>query len=157
MGLKSLIILILLGQGSVIAQSVVFFSPGVKLGYAFGEKEGFIWGIEGTIVFGRENRSNDTRYGIALSLESFKGKSRLHIGGQANFAGDINLFGIEIGPTIILDEEVNDFGISFTPYYGAFLIPYVRFTSFQKTGTEAELGTFLKLHLRVKGEYHLEL
>ena len=41
---------IILFQNMLVAQTIITFSPGVKLGYTFGENDGFIYGFEVSFV-----------------------------------------------------------------------------------------------------------
>lgn len=149
---KNLLILLLFYCQLTIAQTVLTFSPGIKLGYAFGEKGEFVYGFECSLVIDDNNKPNDYRYGLVISWEIFKEEKRIHFGGEVNFSGDLLLFGLEIGPTIIVGEN-QEVGISFTPYCGAFIIPYLRLNIFPRTYTDLEVGTFLKLHIPVQGKY----
>ena len=135
------------------AQTVMTFSPGIKLGYAFGNNGGFIYGFEATLVVDYRNQSPNYRYGIVTSIEVLNGERRLHFGGQINFSGYYTLFGIELGPTFIIDGDKKKAGLSLTPYFGGFLIPYIRATIFQDKESELDIGTFLKLHVPVSGRY----
>ena len=139
----------------IIAQSNVILSPGVKLGYAFGENGGFTYGFEATIVFDHDNTIMNTHYGFVFSYEKVKNEERIHTGVQLNIGEICPLFEMEFGPTFILGENNSRIGLSFTPYFGAFIIPYLRITLFPEKSTEHEIGTFLKLHLALRSGYDL--
>ena len=138
------------------AQSIITISPGIKLGYAFGNEGGFVFGLEGSIMVDQNNHNpNRYRYGLVVSIETINDERRIHVGGQVNFSGGYSLFGVEVGPTFLIEESKRAVGLSITPYLGGFIIPYFRVNVFPQKDIQTEIGTFLKLHLPVQGQYSL--
>jgi hypothetical protein len=157
--MKSTLLFFLLSLSlPIYAQQVTIFSPGVKVGYAFGERGGFIFGIELSLVFDPNTSDLENRYGAVISFEALKNEQRLHLGAQANlaaFRGDLWTFtGLEIGPTLLLSKGNIDFGLSVTPYFGGFIIPYYRLLITTNNLIQSEVGSFIKLHLPIKGKYN---
>lgn len=140
------------------AEDKIIVSPGVKLGYAFGEKGGFVLGFEISIVRDPGSYTSNNIYGAVLSFERMKSEYRFHIGAQMNFSkyeGAWKLLGLEIGPTYILRDTNNALGINVTPYFGGFIIPYYRLLIVPQEYIQHEVGSFIKLPLPIKGNYSL--
>ena len=150
---KFLFILVMFYSQLLIAQTVLTLSPGIKLGYAFGENGGFVFGFETSLVIDYDSSLENTNYGFVLSYEILNNEKRVHVGVELNIGEFSPLFGMEFGPTFVLNEKKRNIGLSLTPYFGAFIIPYLRITVFPKKNIQREIGTFLKLHFPVYGNY----
>lgn len=153
---QGLFTLILLSTQAICGGEVITVSPGLKFGYAFGDKGGFVFGFEISIMRYPNTFPAQNTYGAVLSFESMKREYRLHIGAQTNFTAyeeAWSWFGLEVGPTYIFRETNNTFGINVTPYFGGFIIPYYRLLIIPQEYVQHEVGSFLKLHLQIKGKY----
>ena len=150
---KFIFILAMFYSQLIIAQTILTLSPGIKLGYAFGENGGFVFGVETSLVIDYDHSLMSTNYGFVLSYEILNNEKRVHVGVELNIGEFSPLFGMEFGPTFVFKEKKSRIGLSLTPYFGVLIIPYLRITVFPKKHIQHEIGTFLKLHIPVKGEY----
>ena len=151
-----ILVLFFFSYSLLLAQDRILFSPGAKFGYAFGKGGGYIYGFEISIMVDPDTPFPQNRYGAALSYEIIGKESRLHLGAQINFSKyekAWTIAGVEIGPTLIFEDSLKDFGFSVTPYFGAFIIPYYRFFCVPNQLVQHEVGSFLKLHTILQGSY----
>ncbi|MCJ7691741.1 MAG: hypothetical protein MUO60_20890, partial [Clostridiaceae bacterium] len=138
------------------AQDRILFSPGVKFGYAFGKGGGYIYGFEISFMFDPDISNPHNRYGAVVSYEIIGNENRLHLGAQVNFSKYERIWeivGIEVGPTFIFEDNIKQYGISVTPYFGAFIIPYYRLLYVPNEFFQHEVGSFVKLHTVIQGGY----
>jgi len=155
---KAFFVLFLLSYQLILAQTQVFFSPGFKFGYAFGEHGGFVFGAEASLNFNSSSLKEHNMYGAVISYEILNKERRLHLGAQVNFysyGNVLGLLGLETGPTFIWEEKSMDVGFSITPYFGGFVIPYYRLFIIPKKYIQHEVGSFIKLHVPVNGRISL--
>lgn len=120
----------------IYGQNNIFYNPGVKLGYSFGENGGFTYGFELAMIFTDEK----SLPGIVLSYEICEDEHLIHLGGEIN-----SIIGVEMGPTFRLSGNENNFGFSMTIYGNLFLIPYYRYTRFSADNDYSEVGAFIKV------------
>jgi hypothetical protein len=130
-------------------QTHAYFSPGLKLGYVFGEKGGFNMGIEASLTF-ESNQHNPIFYGIVISHDQCAHSewSRIHVGLQAS--GIINQTigaGVEIGPTWIYGKEFFATGFTGTAFAGGFLFTTVSYHHFVNEQDSFEPGFLAKIHI----------
>jgi len=141
---KFLILLLLLFPGNINAQDT-FVSVGIKLGYLWGKGGGsFYPGVEISAVTWGDRSNKLYPFGFTLDYEyiSHLKSSRIHLGFEKN----VEIFGVDVGPTIVLGEE-NNFGISIIPYAGFILIPYGEFSIFRGYTTYGT-GAYIKVPIR---------
>lgn len=121
-------------------------SPGVKLGYTFGEGGGFTWGLEFSFTFINDELSSK---GFVLDLDYTPTFTKLHLGAQ----GSYRLVGADIGPTYLFDrtKKTHHYGLTATPFAGAILIPYASGTFLTDHSPIFEAGTYIKLPLPTEG------
>lgn len=136
-----LLVVLLLALPSVARaeHDPVFVSPGVKLGWTFGE--GFTYGFEVTFMMPTEN-PGILFHGPAANLTFGKKSTELRVGYQAISWG----VGIEGGPAIVWNQRGTYFGVGITPWIGAFVVPYYTMT-FAGAGSRNEAGSYFKLPL----------
>lgn len=125
-----------------------FISPGIKLGYQFGKDGGFTFGVEISYTYLEEEGSvYGPLYGIVFDIDGFKGKYDFHLGLEIATP----FVGVEVGPTISGRYDY-DLGFTTTVYTGFILYPYYRYTYMQKNSNQHQLGTFIKIPIKIGGE-----
>ncbi len=122
-------------------------NPGFKLGYSFGENKGFIYGAEVSFVI--RNKYDALYGGLVLGVDRLSDLSKVHFG----IEGGDGLFGVCIGPTLLLRNNEHDFGYTFTAYAGGLLIPFISTTGSSKFGSVNEVGSFVKIPIKIYGKY----
>jgi hypothetical protein len=122
----------------------VWFNPGVKCGYTFGDNGGFTWGYEMSITYQQTRTFGYKNYpyyiGVVLDIDFCKDMTKIHLGAEL-----ASLAGLCIGPTWITENGKTDLGFSITPYTGLFLYPYYSFTYRSEKPNIHEIGGYLKL------------
>jgi hypothetical protein len=122
-----------------------FLSPGFRIGYRFGEQGGMAAGPEVSIT--SWNRRN--YFGALISVDNIGKRIRVHVA----FETGVGYFGGSIGPTFAFGGgSPPDYGFKVTPYAGFLLIPYYSFLYMRNAPSEHEVGSFIKLPLRIGGE-----
>ena len=128
------------------AQQTVF-SPGIKLGYTFGEDGGFTYGFEFSYVIKLEgNRDTDIAglyIGPVFDIDFSKHFQRIHFGLEAGTGP----FGVCFGPSFVsVLGEAYQSGYSVIPYAGLLAYPYYNFTKVGEV-TFREWGSYFKYHI----------
>lgn len=137
------IIFILLNINFAKSQITNYINPGLKLGYQLGDNSGFtngfIYGFE--ISFTKEiNSNNNSSYGAVFNLDYCKGLTKIHIGAQIS-----SLFGIEVGPTLLIKDKFTEFGYTGNVFAGVFIMPYTEYSYFPSIDkTISQYGVFIK-------------
>ena len=139
-----LFLLILLIDSHGIAQDDWFVSPGVKLGYVFGQGGGFIMGAEVSVT--RIPEFGGPIWGAFVSIEKTKKATIAHIGIEAS-----GLIGLSLGPSFIASEEGRSWGVGATMFGGVIVMPYLRLTYLNPQLTIPEWGSFVKLPFSLNG------
>lgn len=145
---RTIVICLMVGLLSPLilkGQAHKYISPGIKLGYTFGPKGGFTFGLELSFI---KWVNEEYMYGLVMDIDFCKDRKKFHVGGEIGY-----IYGIDLGPTIIWesDENNSDWGLTFTPYFGA-IIPYLYLSYTYRFGKGAsiyELGLFLKKPISV--------
>jgi hypothetical protein len=121
------------------AEPYYFYSPGVRLGYQFGDNGGFVYGFEFSIV---KTESYYPTLGGKLSIDFCKGNTKLHLGGLVAY-----IAGIDIGPTIYFSDKKTNFGYSVGLYGLVFIMPFYEYTKMfdEQNFSINQAGTFLIL------------
>lgn len=132
---KIILVLIFAASANVSAQT--FVNPGIKLGYAFGKEEGFIFGFEISVT----SLANDWIQGIVLDYDIINNLRKVHLGFEVSRGG----VGLDAGPTIALENGNVYYGFSIIPYAGVAIYPYYNFTYLWKKGALHEAGSYLKI------------
>ena len=57
-----------------------------------------------------------------------------------------------LGPTLIVENGVVDWGVNVTPYFGVIVLPYFNYTFRFTEDNLSEVGGFLKLPILVGGK-----
>ena len=133
-----------------------FISPGIKLGYTFGQGGGFTTGIEVSYIVWR----NELPMAVVLNIDLCGREEKLeyqkiHLGWQIS-----HVVGIEAGPTIIWDDGGASLGMTVTPFAGlVFPYGYYSYTlDFAGGRQRNEAGLLLKMPVALPGhEFELGL
>lgn len=129
-----------------------WLSPGVKLGYTFGEKGGFTWGVEVSLTFEQEVRGGTNYYGFVVSMDRCRDLWKIYLGVQGSIATRTFFpVGLSAGPTLISENGDLDFGIGLIPFAGFILYPYYHFTYRLSRRSLHEIGGYLKIPIRIIG------
>lgn len=123
---------------SQAAEPDYFFSPGLKIGYQFGENGGFVYGFDFSVMRTVDYFPN---VGGNICIEFFKENIKLHLGAQT-----AHIIGIDIGPTIHFTPQKTNFGYSFGLYGLAFIMPFYEYTKIfdEQNYSFSQSGVFLK-------------
>jgi hypothetical protein len=138
-----LFVYIILNTENSKSQITNYISPGLKLGYQLGDNSGFtngfIYGFE--ISYTKEiNFKNNSSYGVVFNLDYCKGLTKIHIGGQIS-----SVFGIEIGPTLLLKDKLVELGVTGNVFAGFIVMPYTEYSYFPSIDkTISQYGIFIK-------------
>jgi hypothetical protein len=125
-------------------QNNYFFSPGIKLGYAFGENGGFAFGFEGSyIVTG--NYGDDPIYGVVLDYDWSGEIEKFHIGIEYIR----HLAGVDLGPTIAWKDGNRYLGFSVIPFVGVLINPYYNYTFLNGEFDLQEVGAYVKVPIQI--------
>jgi hypothetical protein len=119
-------------------------SPGVKLGYTFGDGGGFTYGAELTVLWRTgPDLAAILAHGPALNLSWNGGSFQLRAGWEI-----VSWFaGIEAGPALVSDRTGTHVAVGVSPWLGALVVPYYTYTWVPASDDVRELGTYLKLPL----------
>lgn len=136
-------LLFILSGLTASASSQTFISPGVKVGYLFGDKGGLVTGIEISVV-----KWADGNYrGVVFDVDALNDITSYHVG--AEFGQKLG--GVSIGPVIRSGKVTTDFGLRVTPYSGLIVIPYYNFQLFCDRQTTHEIGAYVKFPFSKSG------
>ena len=139
-----ILIISLFSIGSSQTNHHYFFSPGVKLGYSFGDNGGFNFGFETSLIM-TGDYNDDPVYGIVLNYDWIGQMELLHIG----FEYSKSVVGIELGPTFDLQKEERLYGFGITPYIGFLIYPYYHFTYLNDGSVYTGIGSFIKFPIQI--------
>lgn len=123
----------------------IFFNPGFKLGYQFGEQSGFIFGGEISIVV--HIHAGGWYAGALVDFESCRRISKVHLG----LEGGYRFAGLSAGPSFLGRDGEADLGFTITAYGGGLLIPFVSATFTRRFGNSYDVGSYLKIPIPVRG------
>ena len=118
-------------------------SPGIKVGYTFGDGGGFTWGAEVTVMRGTGiDLSAIVAHGAALNVGwSHRGTFQLRAGWQVVSW----LVGVEAGPALVWRDGQARLGFGVTPWVGIITVPYYTYTFMPGGPNIRETGIYLKL------------
>ena len=135
---------IAIGYSQIYTQEIRdFISPGIKLGYDFGNDRGFTFGLE--CSFTRLKKIDS--YGIVAAIDFHRELYRFHIGVEGSRA-----FGLEWGPSLIVDGGPSlEFGHSLTVFFGVLVFPYYTITFRTDSGNLYETGSYMKIPMQTSG------
>ena len=122
-------------------------SPGVQIGYSFGEKGGFILGAQLSVDFYSEDAP--IFVGASLSASTFHGISAYHIGVETGAAVAM----MEIGRTWNKDDGKYIRGNSISFYGGSIIYPYFSYVSFEERESISQIGTYIKVTVSSGGGF----
>jgi len=139
------VIMLFFDTGLLFSQDErIWFNPGMKIGYTFGENGGFTWGYEMSITYQQAKTIGNIKIpyytGLVIDIDYCNDIKKIHLG--AEFA---SVAGICIGPTWITENGKTEVGFSIIPYTGLFLYPYYSFTYRSEKPNIHEIGGYLKL------------
>ncbi len=137
------------GSTTFAQNTTTFLSPGVKLGYTFGDNGGFTYGFEVSFVWmDRSVHNIGNSMGPVFDIDFWPGATRLHLGLELvkydNRSGIAS--GACFGPSIVFKESQPHFGVSFIPFFGALAYPYFNYTRVNDF-TFLETGLYGKAHI----------
>jgi hypothetical protein len=110
-----LTVLLFLSVLPVSAKDPLVLSLGVKLTHCFDERE-WQWGFEASVV--KWSPYNPWVEGVVFSVDWHEKRKRMHFGYE--MTGWYS-FGLQAGPSIIIDDSTQYFGFSLFGYVGALL------------------------------------
>lgn len=140
----SVLILILLSTSYSQIQHHYYFSPGIKLGYTFGENGGFAFGFEVSFTV-TGDYGDDPIYGVVFDYDWSGEIDKFHIGVEYfHYLG-----GIDIGPTIAWKDGQKYIGFSAIPFIGVLINPYYNYSYFNSEFDLHEVGAYLKIPLQI--------
>lgn len=123
----------------------VLVSPGIKVGYTFGDDGGFSYGAEVTMLLEPGvDLPGLVMHGPALNVGwSHRGTFHLRAGWQLVSW----LIGIEAGPALVWRDGQAHLGLGVTPWVGGIIIPYYTYTFIPGAANHRDVGSYLKLPL----------
>jgi hypothetical protein len=139
---KIIIFLLLFGVGNSLAQ-ITYVCPGIKMGYMFGEKGGFVFGLELSVI-SLDNKSPAT-WGYLLDFDIVHNMKRFHLG----IEGIAYIVGLDIGPTFVFEDGGIYTGFSIITFGGLFMDPYFNYTYISQKESYNEIGSYLKIPLQI--------
>ena len=151
---RILVVLILANFAFANAQTTLsIFSPGIKLGYTFGDPGGFTYGVELSYVEMVNHQPYHGlpygfSYGPVFNLDRFDGVTRLHLGFETVLG-----VGLCIGPTLVIQDGRQHWGYSVIPFIGLIVYPYYNFTSAGDFRFN-EVGSYLKFPILPRGYFN---
>ena len=141
MASKVFLIVLLLGFGNSLAQ-ITYVCPGIKMGYMFGEKGGFVFGVELSVI--NLNNESPASWGCLLDFDIIHNVKRFHLG----IEGIAYIVGLDIGPTFVFEKGESYTGLSIIPFGGLILVPYYNYTDLFKNASYSEIGSYLKIPIQ---------
>ena len=135
-----IVALLLAAIGSRAQQSV--FTIGPKIGYAFGESGGITLGFEASYFPNVKDPANDfLRYGFTAAATFWEDHMSFHLGAEAIVALAL---GIDMGPTLIINDQGSSIGLGTIAFAGAIVYPYYEVISFAHVRPES-IGAYVKM------------
>ncbi len=129
----------------------VWINPGIKLGYQFGNANGFLIGFEFSAVW----ENGDHSKGILIDVDYCEAANffKLNLSVE-NHPFPFSKFplGFSIGPSFILKDSKFYFGLTPITYFmGLGFIPFIGSTFTFDFPPILELGSYIKIPIRVSG------
>ncbi|MBI5489833.1 MAG: hypothetical protein HY905_21035 [Deltaproteobacteria bacterium] len=130
-----------------------WISPGVSLCWTFGR--GLTYGLELSVIWVPSTwddlKEVPLGTGVVLNLNTdFDDFFLLRVG--AEWVGPA--IGLEVGPSLVTDENGAHFGLGFTPWVSVYTIPFYTGTLiFDDSPNIHQLGMYLKLHINTDGDF----
>ncbi len=122
---------------------VSYLSPGIKIGYRFGDNGGFVVGAEVSVT----RWWTGAFVGGVASVDYCNKIFSTHLAVEAGTW----IVGFTIGPALGIRNDSLSLGYYACAYTGAFLMPYYGRLHLPATGDMNEAGLFLKLPIQVSG------
>jgi hypothetical protein len=153
-------IIFIFSQGKASAgDEITWLSPGIKLGYHFGDGGGFIIGAEVSILWDRNDDSNFRVKGIAIDYNYCQSLKFSHL--SFSFEGHPVIgnvpMGVSVGPGVIFKDEKIKYGVSAVAYTGVGLVPFVGSTYIYGENPDFETGSYIKIPIAVKGSFRFSI
>ncbi len=123
---------------------VVTLNPGFKIAYTFGRGGGWTYGGELAVTWMKPEVDWIIGSGAVLDFTWTKGIFELRAGYE--MYGPV--YGLEVGPALVVGPEKTHLAIDVTPWLGAvFVDPYLTMSFGIGGPSRTEVGTYLKLPL----------
>ena len=149
MRFAAVLLLLAIAAAPTMAQwnpSEMVISPGIKIGWSSGDEGGMTMGFELSVIQLMNDRGNYV--GLVFDFDgTARGRRKFHLGAEFG----IPFLGMEIGPTIVVEEDESRVALTVTPYAGIYLLPYYSIT-FPGTIIN-EAGAYVKLPMWVDNSY----
>jgi hypothetical protein len=102
-----------------------YWTVGPKLGYTLGDNGGFTWGFEASYIPAQHRAESDSSFimsiwGLTADLTFWKDHTTFHLGVEKN----LDIFGLDVGPTLFFHNGSIQGGLSLIPYGGALIYGY---------------------------------
>lgn len=130
----------------------IWLNPGIKLGYQFGEENGFVFGFELSAVWENDGHASG---GVLIDIDLCNKADLIRL----NVAIEGHPFpfahfptGISVGPSIIFHDSNYYFGITtiaYVPFIG--FIPYIGSTFSFDYSPVFETGSYIKYPILISG------
>jgi len=126
-----------------------YISPGIRLGYRFGDGGGFFMGVECSFMHLYKWRTGFNAVGAVVSIDGFAPGLRFQLGAQYS----IGLVGTAAGYSYIRKEGRSRHGYFGSLYTSVGLMPYIALENYSdsKDGPDFEAGGLLKAPFKVYG------
>jgi hypothetical protein len=140
-------VIALTGQ-SAYSRDYQFLNVGLRVSNTLGGRGGLTLGVEASFVWLSDfNTRPITAYGLTLAFdhgfEPTDGRSKLHVGAE----GSLACFGLDLGPTLVLDAGRRSWGFTSIVYGGLLFYPFYSMTFIPHDRID-ELGMFFKIPAR---------
>lgn len=125
-----------------------FVSPGLRMSYCFGDRQGFSLGFE-VSVFTWVHWSPSSEYsgavGIIFDVDASGPRRRVHIGIEASEMW----VGVSAGPTFITEDGERYTGFTATAYSFYWAYPFYSYTWARGIGSIHDIGAYIKLPIPI--------
>ncbi len=145
--MRKILFFILLLPVISFPQIKTYVNPGIKLGLAFGQEIEFVFGYELSILFHNQDFEYQS-WGITLDYDKLAGTKRFHAGVEYLYRA----VGIDVGPTIVWNNDVMHPGFSVIPFGGLGVLPYINYTHIKDLDDQIEAGSYIKLFIPLQHE-----
>jgi hypothetical protein len=133
------------------SQQRVWVNPGASLSYTFGAGGGWTYGVEVSVLW----ESVPSTVGAVVKADCTPAAKmwKFHAGFEGHpFPVEDAPMGLDVGPTVLLDNGRLSGGLSITPYTGIVLVPFLTLTIRYPGSILFEAGASLKGPFTVRNE-----
>jgi hypothetical protein len=127
-----------------------FLSLGIKLGYQWGDIDGFVYGFEASYIKDSEKFG---KIGAVLDIDYCKAYTTIHLAPEWS----VGIVGMDFGPTLLIpDKSVydkpNQWGMSLNVFTLGGIIPFYDYSYFPSSNiTYNQIGSYLKIPVKLTG------